>query len=170
MSIVPRRARASERESVLKPGARAPHFSLPTSDGGVLRSTEYLGKKPIVLYFYPKDDTPGCTVETCAFRDAYEQIVSAGAQVIWISADPVSSHRRFQDKYALPFMLASDADRRTARAYGVSKGPFGLAGRATFVIDRHGIVRDAFSSRFRVKRHVSRALDLVRRLVSETPE
>jgi peroxiredoxin Q/BCP len=132
----------------------------------VLQSTDYLGKKPIVLYFYPKDDTPGCTAESCAFRDSYEQFVAAGAEVIGISADPVSSHRRFQDKHALPFMLASDTDRRTARAYGVPEGPFGLAGRATFVIDRHGIVRDAFSSQFRVRRHVSRALDLVRRLAS----
>jgi peroxiredoxin Q/BCP len=155
---------------VLKRGARAPHFSLQTSDGGVLRSTEYFGRKPIVLYFYPKDDTPGCTVESCAFRDAYEQFVAAGAEVIGVSADPVSSHRRFQDKHALPFILASDTARRTAREYGVPEGPFGLAGRATFVIDRHGIVRDAFSSRFRVKRHVSRALDLVRRLASESPE
>jgi peroxiredoxin Q/BCP len=136
----------------------------------VLRSTEYLAKKPIVVYFYPKDGTPGCTAESCAFRDAYEQFVAAGAEVIGISADPVSSHRRFQGKHALPFILASDTDRRTARAYGVPEGPFGLAGRATFVIDRDGIVRDAFSSRFRVKRHVSRALDLVRRLVSETPQ
>jgi peroxiredoxin Q/BCP len=149
---------------VLKPGARAPHFALPASDGGVLRSTEYLGTKPVVIYFYPKDDTLGCTIEACAFRDSYEDFVAAGADVIGISADPVAAHRIFQGKHRLPFMLASDPDRGTARAYGVPEGPFGLAGRATFVIDQHGIIRDAFSSRVRMKRHVSRALDLVRRL------
>ena len=161
-------ARASGSDTLLKPGARAPHFSLQTSDGGLLRSAAYIGKKPIVIYFYPKDETFGCTLESCAFRDSYEDFVAAGAEVIGINADPVSSHRRFQAKYALPFILASDVDRRTARAYGVPEGPFGLAGRATFVIDQHGIVRDAFSSRIRVKRHVSRALDLVRRLVVES--
>jgi thioredoxin-dependent peroxiredoxin len=152
---------------MLKPGTRAPDFALQT-DAGLLRSGEYVGKKPLVIYFYPKDDTLGCTIESCAFRDAYEDFVGAGAEVIGISADPVGSHRRFQEKYRLPFILASDVDRRTARAYGVPEGPFGLAGRATFVIDKRGVVRDAFLSRLRVKRHVSRALELVRRLVAES--
>jgi peroxiredoxin Q/BCP len=152
---------------LLQRGTRAPHFSLQTSDGSLLRSTDYIGKKTIVIYFYPKDDTFGCTIESCAFRDCYDELAAAGAEVIGISADHVSSHRRFQARYALPFILASDVDRRTARAYGVPEGPFGLAGRATFVIDRHGIVRDAFSSRIRVKRHVSRALGVVRTLRAE---
>lgn len=151
---------------MLKPGTDAPQFSLHASDGRLLRSAEYLGRKPLVIYFYPKDDTPGCTIESCAFRDAYEDFLAAGAEVIGISADPVASHRAFQGKHRLPFMLASDLDRGTARAYGVAEGPFGLAGRATFVVDKHGIIRDAFSSRLRVKRHVSRALDLVRRLAA----
>ena len=142
----------------MKPPARAPHFSLQTSDGSVLRSTDYIGKKPVVIFFYPKDDTPGCTIESCAFRDSYADFVAAGAEVIGISADSVTSHLRFQEKYSLPFVLASDADHEAARAYGVAEGPFGLAGRATFVVDKRGIVRDAFSSRLRVRRHVSRAL------------
>jgi peroxiredoxin Q/BCP len=151
----------------LKPGARAPQFSLKTSDGSLLRSTDYIGKQPVVIFFYPKDDTFGCTIESCAFRDSYEDFVAAGAEVIGISADPVASHVRFQKKYSLPFILASDVDHEIAHAYGVAEGPIGLAGRATFVIDRRGIVRDAFSSRVRVKRHVSRALDLVRGLARE---
>ena len=151
----------------MKPGTRAPQFSLPRSDGSVLRSTDYLGKRLVVIFFYPKDDTWGCTIESCGFRDSHADFVSAGAAVIGISADPVTSHRRFQEKHSLPFMLASDGDHETARAYGVPEGPFGLAGRATFVIDRRGIVRDAFSSRLRVKRHVSRALEMVRGLARE---
>lgn len=152
---------------MLTPGTRAPHFSLQTSDGGLLRSTDYLGQKPVVIYFYPKDDTLGCTIESCAFRDSYEAFVGAGAEVIGISADPVSAHRAFQARHRLPFILASDPGRGTSRAYGVAEGPFGLPGRATFVIDRHGIVRDAFSSRVRVKTHVRRALHLVRQLAGE---
>ena len=120
-----------------------------------------------MIFFYPKDDTPGCTVEACAFRDAHAEFVAAGAEVIGISADPVTSHLRFQEKHSLPFALASDVSNEIARAYGVAKGPFGLPGRATFVIDQRGIVRDVFSSRLRVKRHVSRALDVVRALTRE---
>jgi peroxiredoxin Q/BCP len=153
---------------VLKPPARAPDFSLPTSDGSVVRSAHYIGTKPIVIFFYPKDDTFGCTIESCAFRDSYEEFVAAGAEVIGISADPVTSHLRFQQKYTLPFILASDVDHAVARAYGVAAGPLGFAGRATFVIDKSGRVRDAFSSRLRVKRHVARALDVVRRLTAHS--
>jgi thioredoxin-dependent peroxiredoxin len=152
----------------LKPGTPAPQFSLATSEGGLLRSTDYLGKRPVVIFFYPKDDTLGCTIESCAFRDSYADFVAAGAEVIGISADPVTSHLRFREKYSLPFILASDVDHTIAHAYDVPTGPLGLAGRATFVIDKHGMVRDAFSSRFRVKRHVSRALDLVRGLAEES--
>jgi len=121
-----------------------------------------------VIFFYPKDDTLGCTIESCAFRDSYADFVAAGAEVIGISADPVTSHLRFREKYSLPFILASDVNHETAHAYDVPTGPLGLAGRATFVIDKHGMVRDAFSSRVRVKRHVSRALDLVRGLAEES--
>jgi peroxiredoxin Q/BCP len=152
---------------LLKPGTPAPQFSLPISDGSLFRSHDYIGRKPVVIFFYPKDDTLGCTVEACAFRDAHAEFVAAGAEVIGISADPVTSHLRFQEKHSLPFVLASDVNHETARAYGVAKGPLGLPGRATFVIDKRGIVRDVFSSQLRVKRHVSRALDLVRSLTRE---
>jgi peroxiredoxin Q/BCP len=134
-----------------------------------VRRADYVGKKPLVIYFYPKDDTLGCTIESCGFRDAYQEFVAAGAEVIGISADSVESHRRFQGKYRLPFVLASDVDREVARAYQVPEGLFGLPGRATFVIDKNGTVRDAFVSGLRVRRHVSRALDLVRRLAAESP-
>ncbi len=153
---------------MLTPGARAPQFLLPTSDGSLLRSSDYLGKRLVIIFFYPKDDTLGCTRESCAFRDSYEDFVAAGAEVIGISADSETAHRRFQDRHRLPFILASDVGRRTARAYGVPHGPFGLLGRATFVIDKHGVVRDAFASRLRPTKHVTRALDIVRRLAAES--
>ena len=153
---------------MLKPGARAPEFCLVASDGRTVQSTDYLGRKSVVLFFYPKDDTFGCTIESCAFRDSYEDFAATGAEVIGISADPVTSHVRFREKYSLPFILASDTAQETARAYGVRTGPLGLPGRATFIVDKGGIVRDAFSSRLRVKRHVSRALDIVRGLAEES--
>jgi thioredoxin-dependent peroxiredoxin len=153
--------------TLLKPGTRAPEFRLAASDGRTVQSTDYLGRKSVVIFFYPKADTFGCTIESCAFRDVYEDFAAAGAEVIGISADPVKSHDRFREKYSLPFILASDADRATARAYGVPTGLLGLPGRATFVVDKRGIVRDAFSSRLRVKRHVSRALGIVRELGHE---
>ena len=134
----------------------------------MLRSTDYLGRTPLVIFFYPRDDTLGCTIESCAFRDSHEDFVTAGAVVIGISADSMESHRAFRDKYTLPFILASDPDRAVARAFGVPDGPFGLAGRATFVIDKRGVVRDAFLSRLRPKKHVSRALEAIRRLAEES--
>ena len=149
---------------MLRPGTPAPDFSLPASDGRLIRIADYAGKRTVVIYFYPKDDTLGCTIESCAFRDSYEDFVAAGADVIGISADSIESHQAFKAKHRLSFTLASDPDRRVARAYGVSQGPFGLPGRATFVIDRQGIVRDAFSSLFRFKTHRTRALSLVRTL------
>jgi peroxiredoxin Q/BCP len=152
---------------LLKPGTRAPEFCLATPDGSTVRSTDYIGKKSVVIFFYPKDDTFGCTVESCAFRDSYEDFVAAGAEVIGISADPLRSHLRFREKHSLPFILASDVDHATARAYGVPTGLFRLPGRVTFVVDRLGIVQDVFASRVRVHRHVSRALAIVRGLSRE---
>ncbi len=104
------------RNPLLKPRTPAPQFSLETSDGSVFRSTDYIGKKPVVIFFYPKDDTLGCTIESCTFRDAYKDFVAAGAEVIGISADPPASHLRFQEQHSLPFILASDVNRETARA------------------------------------------------------
>src|SRR5687768_8415953 len=117
--------------TMLKPGTRAPEFRLVVSDGRTVQSTDYLGRKSVVIFFYPKDDTFGCTIESCGFRDSYEAFVAAGAEVIGISADPVTSHVRFREKYSLPFILASDTTQATARAYGVPTGPLGWPGRAT---------------------------------------
>ena len=152
---------------LLTPGTRAPLFSLRASDGGVVSNSDYVGKKPIVIFFYPRDHTLGCTVESCAFRDSYEEFVAAGAEVIGVSADSEASHRSFKATHRLPFILVCDADRQVARAFGVPVGPFGLPGRATFVIDKQGVVRDVFASRLRPKRHVTRALRVIRELAAE---
>ncbi len=151
-----------------QPGLPAPDVRL--SDGTTTHwLADVLGKKTVVLYFYPKDDTPGCTLEACGFRDAYEQFVDAGAEVIGVSRDSAESHARFKAKHKLPFTLLSDPDGKAAEAFGVSK-TFGLiAGRSTFVIDRQGRVQLRFDGQLRINQHVNRALALVKQLTA-TPE
>ena len=153
---------------MLTPGDQAPDFSLPAGGGGTVRLADYLGKKTVVVYFYPKDETAGCTIESCTFRDSYEDFVAAGAEVIGISADSVASHDRFSARHRLPFILASDPDGEAARKFGMEKNLLGFGGRVTFVIDRSGVVRDAFSSLLRFKTHVSRSLELVRSLENQS--
>lgn len=146
-------------------GDRAPDFSLPDDTGRQVSLGELRAQGPVVVYFYPQDDTPGCTVEACTFRDSYQDFVDAGAQVVGISADSGGSHRAFRDKHGLPFLLLTDADRSVAAAFGVKKTLGILPGRATFVIDRDGVIQSAFSSQLRVRHHVEQALETVRRLV-----
>lgn len=148
----------------LSVGDRAPEFTLPDDAGGQVSLSELRARGPVVVYFYPQDDTPGCTVEACTFRDSYEEFSDAGAQVVGISADPAGRHRAFRDKHRLPFVLLTDEGGSVAGAYGVKKTLGIMPGRATFVVDREGIVRSAFSSQLRVRHHVEQALDVVRRL------
>jgi peroxiredoxin Q/BCP len=147
-------------------GDRAPDFELPGLSGKRVKLSDFVGKKTIVLYFYPKDETPGCTKEACSFRDAYEDFSGAGAEVIGVSADDVATHESFAAHHRLPFVLASDADGRARKAYGVKKTLGLFAGRVTYVIDREGVVRDVFESQLRFLEHVRRALELVKRLES----
>jgi len=147
-------------------GTEAPDFELPAGGGNAVKLSSFRGKKAVVLYFYPKDDTPGCTAESCSFRDSYQDFVDAGAEVIGVSSDDVASHEAFAKKHRLPFTLLSDRDGRVRKAFGV-KSTLGLMpGRETFVIDKSGVVRDAFNSQLRVNEHVSRALSLVKVLSS----
>lgn len=142
-------------------GNPAPDFTLPTQSGGSVHLADYLGKQPIVVYFYPRDNTPGCTAEACAFRDSYEVFKRAGAEVIGISSDSVDSHQQFADQYHLPFILASDAHGEVRKRYHVP-ATFGLLpGRVTYVIDRQGIIRHIFSSQLNVERHVAEALRIL---------
>lgn len=123
----------------LKPGAPAPTFSLPDQTGQVQQLSNYRGRW-VVLYFYPKDDTPGCTQEACRFRDDIAQLRALGAQVLGISLDSTESHARFAEKHGLPFPLLSDADATVTRAYGAYRalGPLRFARRHTFIIDPEG--------------------------------
>ena len=138
-------------------GDPAPDFTLPDQSGAPVRLGKYLGKTDIVLYFYPKDNTAGCTTEACAFRDSYEVFKDAGAEVIGISSDTVESHQKFAKKHRLPFILLSDEGGVIRRRYGVST-TFGLPGRVTYVIDKKGIVRHIFSSQLQFEKHVDEAL------------
>ena len=150
----------------IKVGDQAPDFKLEAESGSTVTLSQFRGVKPVVVYFYPKDDTPGCTTESCAFRDNCEDFQAAGAEVIGISSDSVNSHQRFASKYNLPFHLLSDADSKTRQSYGVPATLGLLPGRVTYVIDKAGIVRHVFNSQFNPKAHVKEALDILRSLQS----
>lgn len=134
---------------MVKPGSPAPPFTLPADDGATVSLKALRGKK-VVLYFYPKDDTSGCTVEACEFRDSWKAVQRAGAVVLGVSPDSATSHGKFKKKYDLPFPLLADTDHAVAEAYGVwgeksmyGRKYFGIL-RTTFVIDAKGIVGRVF--------------------------
>lgn len=146
-------------------GATAPDFDKQTHAGETLRLSALRGDKVVVLYFYPKDETPGCTAEACSFRDAYEDFTDAGAVVIGVSADSLERHEKFAANHRLPFSLISDGDGELRRSYAVPKSLLGLLpGRVTYVIDKQGKVQHVFNSQLQAKRHVSEALEVVKRL------
>jgi len=145
-------------------GSPAPDFSLPGPGGRTVSLAELLRNGAVVLYFYPKDLTPGCTMEACAFRDELDSFTEAGAQVVGISRDDEASHGRFAAKHKLPFMLLSDTTGETHARYGVAKKLGLIPDRTTFVIDRDGIVRHVFSSMIRMRAHVDESLAIVKQL------
>jgi thioredoxin-dependent peroxiredoxin len=145
-------------------GDRAPDFTLPRADGKAFRLSEAVRARAVVLYFYPKDETPGCTAEACAFRDQYEVFSEAGAEVVGVSGDSADSHQAFASHHRLPFVLLADTDGTVRKLYGVGKALGLLDGRVTYVIDRQGIVRHVFSSRLQPTRHVAEALQIVKEL------
>jgi peroxiredoxin Q/BCP len=145
----------------VKVGDRAPDFRLPALRGGELGLSDFIGKKNVVLFFYPKDETLGCTVEACTFRDAYHSFVEAGAEVIGISSDSLDSHEAFAKHHHLPMQLLSDTKGRVRALYGV-KPTLGLFdGRETFIVDKEGIIRHVFRSQVRVRQHVQESLDIL---------
>jgi thioredoxin-dependent peroxiredoxin len=151
-------------EKLLAVGDPAPNFRLQTSNGSYVALQDFLGKKNIVLYFYPKDFTRGCTAEACSFRDSYEVFKDLGAEVIGISSDSQDSHRDFAQQHHLPFILLSDGDGSVRKAYEVKKTLGLFAGRVSFVIDKKGIIRLIFSSQTRVTAHVGEALNVLKSL------
>ena len=145
----------------LKPGDSMPDTTLVGADGPV-QLRDRLGK-PLVVYFYPKDETYGCTIEACKFRDEYEAFVAAGADVIGVSRDSAESHAKFRSHHRLPFTLLSDPGGQVAEAWGV-KGKLGLPGRVTYVFDKAGVLRHRFDSMIRFGKHVDEALVVVQQL------
>lgn len=148
-------------------GDEAPDFSLPSQDGTQVSLRDRFTQRVVVLYFYPKDNTPGCTAEACAFRDSHEVFAEAGAEVIGVSSDSVESHQKFVGKHELPFTLLSDRGGAVRRQYGVRKAMGILPGRVTYVIDRQGVVRHIFASMTNISQHVNDALEIVRKLQAE---
>jgi thioredoxin-dependent peroxiredoxin len=145
----------------LLPGDPMPETSLVGTDGPI-QLRDKIGK-PLVVYFYPQDETYGCTKEACAFRDQYEDFTAAGAEVIGISRDDAASHASFKANHRLPFTLLSDPGGKVADAWGVKKS-LGFAGRVTYVFDKAGVVRHRFSSQIRFGKHVDEALEVVKGL------
>ena len=150
----------------LEIGDKIPAFKAKDDSGELVNSTDLIGEKPIVFFFYPKNFTPGCTKEACAFRDSYEDFRSMGAEVIGISSDSVSSHTKFKNKYRLPFTFLSDTNGKLRKLFGVKSELLGLLpGRETFVIDKDGIIRLKFNS-MNASKHLGKAMDKVKELTT----
>jgi len=147
--------------SDLQTGDAMPDTTL-VGEQGLVNLKDKVGK-PLVVYFYPADETYGCTIEACSFRDQYEDFVAAGAEVVGISRDDTLSHAKFKANHKLPFTLLSDPGGKVARAWGL-KALLGIPPRVTFVFDKDGVVRHRFESRIRFGKHVDEALEIVRRL------
>jgi len=145
-------------------GGPAPGFRLLTGAGEYVSLEDFRGKRNVVVYFYPKDFTKGCTAEACEFRDSYEEFKNLGAEVIGISGDNQESHRDFAEENKLPFILLSDPEGSVRKSYGVKKTLGLIPGRVSFVIDKNGIVRHVFSSQSRATGHVDEALAVVKSL------
>lgn len=149
----------------IKVGDTVPHFTGLDSNGNSFDSKDYLGKKWLVVYFYPKDDTPGCTTQACSFRDAYHDFKDLGAEVIGVSSDGVTAHVKFQSKYKLPFILLADTKKTIRRLFGVPNDLFGFVeGRATYVIGLDHKIHYIFDS-VNGNGHMERALAFLKKKV-----
>ncbi len=152
---------------MLKVGDRVPNFKVKATHGEDFDSRTVLGQKPVVIYFYPKDNTPGCTTQACGFRDQYEEFKDLGAEVIGVSSDSVDSHQKFAQQYHLPFVLLSDEDKKIRTLFGVPSAMLGLfPGRVTYVVDKKGIIQMIYNTMF-AKKHISKALEAVKKIVSD---
>jgi thioredoxin-dependent peroxiredoxin len=144
-------------------GDKIPLFKLPDQNDELVNINDILGKKDLVLYFYPKNETAGCTKEACAFRDSYEDFIDAGAEVIGISSDDSKSHSSFAKNHRLPFTLLSDENNEIRKLFGVPTNFLGLLpGRVTYIIDKNGIVKHIFSSQLNIDKHITEALEVLK--------
>ncbi|HEX9428455.1 MAG TPA: thioredoxin-dependent thiol peroxidase [Candidatus Polarisedimenticolia bacterium] len=159
------------KQSIPAVGSKAPVFSLQATGGKTVALKDFLGRKNLVLYFYPKDGTPGCTAEAAGFRDAFGNFESADTVILGVSRDDLASHEVFSRKHKLPFLLISDRDSELAKSYGVfgkksfmGREFFGVH-RTTFVIDKTGTIRQVYP-RVKVKEHPAEVLDFIREELS----
>lgn len=144
-------------------GSKIPDFSLPDQNGNVLHIKDVIGKKNLVIYFYPKDDTPGCTKEACYFRDQYDVFNDADAMIIGISGQSVASHKEFEKKYRLNFTLLSDEENKVRKMFGAySLGV--LPGRVTYIVDKTGTVVYTFDSQTEATKHVDEAMRVLKEI------
>ena len=147
----------------LQIGDKIPNFTAKDTNNNDFDSTTIVGQKPVVIYFYPKDNTPGCTAQACSFRDQYQDFTDLGAEVIGISGDSVSSHEKFAKRYKLPFLLLADSAGKLRKLFGVKTNLLGLIpGRVTYVADKDGVIQLIFDSMMATK-HIPKALDFLKK-------
>lgn len=144
-------------------GSEIPEFELLDQNGVNFRITDHIGKKNLVIYFYPKDDTPGCTKEACYFRDQYDVFNQADALIIGISSQSVESHKQFAEKYRLNFTLLSDEGGKVRKIFGATSLGF-IPGRITYIVDKKGIVIYVFNSQIDAEKHVDEAIRILKEL------
>ena len=155
--------------SGLKVGDLAPDFNVVSSTGQTIHLADYRGHSEVVLFFYPKDNSPACTLEACSFRDSYEVFQEAGAEVIGVSGDSDSSHQGFANRFRLTYPLLSDRDGSLRKLYCVPKTLGIFPGRVTYLIDREGVIRQIFSSQIEPWKHIAEALKTLKSLRGEQP-
>ena len=149
----------------MKIGDLCPHFELTDQHGKSFNSSDWIGKKKLVIFFYPKDETPGCTKEACTFRDRHEEFLEFDCQVIGISSDSVNSHKQFATKHNFNFVLLADTDKKIRKLFGVPGNLFGLLpGRVTYIIDLNGKIRGIHNSQLNPVSHIEEALDLIKQM------
>lgn len=153
---------SSNAQNPLEVGDKIPSFELKDQFGENFDSGDYVGSTAMVIYFYPKDDTPGCTKEACSFRDSYEAFTDKNIKVVGISADDVESHKNFAAKYNLPFTLLADTENEVRELFGVKKNAFGLIpGRVTYVVDTEGKIIFMYDSQLKAAKHIEESIKAI---------
>ena len=152
-----------EEMGKVKVGDMAPDFELKDKDGNLIKLSNFRGEKSVVVYFYPKDETPGCTAQACSFRDSYQDFTDAGAEVIGISSDGSSSHAGFAENHRLPFILLSDTTGKVRKSYGAYDLLGLIPGRVTFVIDKQGKIIHKFDSQLSPTKHINESLEAIKK-------
>lgn len=156
----------SSKSEAIKCGDTAPDFVLPNQDGKQIALHDVLKRGPVVIFFYPKDQTPGCTKQACTFRDNIESFEKKGVSVLGISSDSVESHARFSNKHGFNFDILSDKNGQIRQAFGVAKSLGLLPGRVTYVLDKQGVVQNIIGGQLKAEQHIPRALEAIEQIAS----